>query len=208
MAKTTKKAARKKAPAKKKAAPRKTGAAAERGKIGDDAVTKATGKTWAQWFTGLDKAGCKGKDHKAIVAATGKVSSKTSGWWRQMVTVEYERARGLRKMHEKAGGFAVGGSRTLSAPIGKVYKAWTDKRMRNRWLADPDFTVRKATRDKSMRITWVDGKTSVNVYFWKKGAGKTLVTVDHVKLPAARDVKRLKLYWSDNLDALKALLSG
>ncbi|MHC4845830.1 MAG: SRPBCC family protein [Planctomycetota bacterium] len=200
-------AARRKTTPKKKAAP-KNKTAAQRGKISDDAVKSATGRSWAQWFAALDKAGCKGKDHKAIVAAVGKVSSKTSGWWRQMVTVEYERARGLRKLHEKAGGFAVGASRTLPVPIGKLYKAWSDDRTRERWLADTDIVIRKATREKSMRITWVDGKSSVNVYFWDKGPGKSQVTIDHEKLPSQRDVKRLKLYWSDNLDALKALLSG
>ncbi len=182
--------------------------AGERGKIGDAAVKQATGKSWPQWFTALDKASCKGKDHKTIVKATGKLAPETGGWWRQMVAVEYERERGLRKMNEKVGGFALGVSRTLPVPIGRLYKAWTDARTRKRWLADPAFTVRKSTPNKSMRITWVDGKTNLNVYFWVKGTAKSQVSVNHDKLRSKRDVERLRTYWRTNLDALAELLTG
>lgn len=144
----------------------------------------------------------------AVKAATCKVAPKTSGWWRQMVKVEYERARGLRKLNQKTDGFALSASRTLPVPIGTLYKAWSEARTRKRWLADPDYTLRKATRDKSLRITWVDGETNVNVYFWDKGAAKSQVSVNHDKLAGPRDVTRLKAYWRKNLDRLAALLKG
>lgn len=180
----------------------------ERGKIGNDAVKAATGKTWPVWFSALDKAGCKDQDHKMIVAATAKVAPGTGGWWCQMVAVEYERERGLRRMNEKTDGFALSVSRTLPVPISRLYKAWTDTRTRRRWLADPDYTLRKSTRNKSLRITWVDGKTNLNVYFWNKGAAKSQVSVNHDKIADKRDVQRLKSYWAESLDALKALMAG
>ena len=43
-------------------------------------------------------------------------------------------------------------------------------------------TIRKATPKKSLRVTWGDGRTSLNVSFQAKGAGKSQVVVQHVKL--------------------------
>src|SRR4051794_10771179 len=92
--------------------------------IGDDAVAAKTGKTWAQWYKLLDAAGCRTKTHREIVAV---VSEKydVGPWWRQMVTVGYERARGLRVKHQTAKGFSVSASKTVAVPIGKLYAAWT-----------------------------------------------------------------------------------
>ena len=76
--------------------------------------------------------------------------------------------------------------------------------MRARWLPDPQFTVRKATPGKSMRITWVDGRTSVEANFYAKGLGRSQVAVQHNKLPDAAAGKRMKAYWAEALEQLKA----
>jgi hypothetical protein len=55
-------------------------------------------------------------------------------------------------------------------PLARLYGAFSQKRLRERWLADVDLKIRTLTREKSMRITWEDD-TSVEVYF----TGGTLV---------------------------------
>src|ERR1700677_4604156 len=89
-------------------------------KISDEVVKAKTGKELDAWFRILDAAGAKKLPHKEI-AQYLRDKEKVPSWWSQMITVEYERARGLRKMFQKAGGtFAASASRTLGAPLGKV----------------------------------------------------------------------------------------
>ncbi len=173
--------------------------------VGDEAVKKATGKDWAEWCRVLDKAGAKELDHKGIVAILHK-EHDVGPWWGQMVTVGYEQARGLRKKHEKPDGFSVSGNKTVDAPIGALYDAWDDAKLRKRWLPDSNFTIRKATARKSMRITWVDGKTNLDVMFYAKGAQKSQVQVEHSKLASESAAERMKAYWKKVLGQLAEML--
>ena len=174
-------------------------------KVSDDAVQKATGKAWPQWFALLDKAGCATMSHKEIVAVVGKHYS--GGWWGQMVTVGYEQARGLRQKHQKTGGYSISGSKTIEAPLTHLYAAWADDAVRRVWLGPyAAFTVRKSTPGKSMRITWIDGASHVDANFYAKGPGKSLVQVEHGKLRSATEAKKWKQYWGRTLDKLKLTL--
>jgi uncharacterized protein YndB with AHSA1/START domain len=167
-------------------------------------VQAKTGKTWAAWFKVLDAAGCKKMNHQEIVAVLDKHG--VGPWWRQMVTVEYERSRGLRVKHETARGFSVSGSRTLAVDMSKLFQAWTDDDTRRQWLPEKGLTIRRSTANRSIRMTWSD-KTNVDVMFYKKGADKNQVTVQHDKLPDAKSAAKMKAFWAKRLDALKDLLN-
>ena len=52
-------------------------------------------------------------------------------WWQQMVTVTYEQARGLREMHQNPGGYQISVSRTINAPLSKLYKAFANDKARS-----------------------------------------------------------------------------
>lgn len=172
--------------------------------IGDAAVKAKTGKTWAQWFATLEKAGARGKSHKEIVALlAGKHG--LGPWWQQMVTVTYERHAGKRKLHEKPGGFEISRSRTLSAPVADVFEAWGDPRRRASWLPGDPPAIRKATENRSLRMTWPDG-TNVEVMLYLKGPQKTQVAVQHGRLASARAATKQKAYWGDALSRLAQLL--
>jgi len=80
-------------------------------------------------------------------------------------------------------------------PLARLYRAFHDARMRARWLPEVDLTVRTATREKSMRITWPD-RTSVVVGFERKGPAKSLVALQHGKLPDQAVATRVKQYWA------------
>jgi hypothetical protein len=178
------------------------------GGIGDEAVKKATGCDWKAWIGHLDKAGCATMTHKEIAGLVYERWPKIGGWWSQMVTVGYERARGLRAKHQVKGGWSVSSTKTIDVPVKSLFLAWKDPKKRAAWLADPRFTVRKATAPKSMRITWVDGKTNVDVGFYPKGARKSTVAVQHDKLASAKDVERKRAYWAKSLAKLKATIEG
>ena len=86
--------------------------------MSDAAVKARTGKDWAGWFATLDRGGAAALDHKGIVALLSD-SHGVTAWWRQMVAVEYERARGLRARHQTASGYSVAVSRTLATSLPK-----------------------------------------------------------------------------------------
>jgi uncharacterized protein YndB with AHSA1/START domain len=170
--------------------------------IGDDAVRKATGRSWAQWIAALDAAGAATRNHRAIVALVSGRLGLERPWWRQMVAVGYEQAKGLRAVHQRDGGFAANASRTIGAPAAAVFAAWENARRRAAWLPDP-LTIRKATAPKSLRITWSDG-THVDVEFTAKGRAKTQVAVEHSKLAGAAAVAASKAHWKEALARLAA----
>ncbi len=172
-------------------------------KIGDDAVKAATGKGWGEWFRILDRAGCRKMDHKQIVAVVSKQKGSRP-WWQQMVTVEYERARGLRKVHETTSGYQISRSKTVDVSLTTLFKAWKDPKSRSRWLDNSALTIRSATPNKYIRITWPDGKTNVEVNFYKTKSGKSQVTVQHNKLADANAAAKMKAYWGKQLDRLAA----
>jgi len=174
-------------------------------RVGDAAVAAKTGKTWPQWFKVLDRAGAAAWAHPAIARWLHEQQG-LSGWWSQMVTVGYEQARLGRAPHEKPGGFEIGASKTVAVPVSALFAAWHDPRKRGRWLADP-LTVTKATPGKSLRGQWADG-TRISVEFLVKGAGKSLVAVQHMKLKDAQAASRMKAYWAAALARLKGDVEG
>ncbi len=173
--------------------------------VGDDAVKKATGKTWAQWLRILDASGARSMSHQEIVAFLVKEHG-LAPWWRQMVTVGYEQASGLRQKHEKPDGFQVSRSKTIGVALTKAFVAWDNEGRRRAWLADPGLTIRKATRNKSLRTTWIDGKSSLEIFFSPKGATRTQVVVQHSKLKSAAASERMKRYWAEQLQRLESHL--
>jgi hypothetical protein len=173
----------------------------------DESVKERTGRVWAEWFRILDKAGAKKWPHKEIAAYLYE-KQKVSAWWAQMVSVGYEHERGLRDKFQNCNGeFSANSSRTFDVPMTKIYKAWTDEKLRRRWLPDARMEITTATPGKSLRAKW-DGDTRLSVYFNKKGAGKTQIAVDHMKLASSKECAKMKLYWGGALDRLQKLIDG
>ena len=175
--------------------------------MSDASVLRATGQNWADWFRRLDKAGAATLDHKAIVKTLGERHSVTS-WWRQMITVEYERARGLRMKHEKSDGtFTASASKAINAPVEKLFAAWTDAKKRTKWLPHATMQIRIGTANKSLSARWGPGPSKLTVGFLAKAPGKSLVQLDHNALPDLAAVGKIKTYWRAALERLKALLN-
>lgn len=173
-------------------------------KIGDDAVKAATGKGWDEWFRIIDRAGGRTMNHKQIVAIVSKQKGSRP-WWQQMVTVAYEQSRGLRKVHETTSGYQISRSKTVDVPLTTLFKAWKDPKSRGRWLGNTALTIRSTTPNKYIRITWPDGKTNVEVNFYKTKSGKSQVTVQHNKLVDAKAAAKMKAFWGKQLEQLAAI---
>jgi uncharacterized protein YndB with AHSA1/START domain len=175
--------------------------------ISDEAVKAKTGKTWDEWFGTLDAAGAQRLTHKEIVALLVQQHG-VAPWWRQMVTVTYEQARGLRAKHETPTGYQVSASRTLTVSDAQVFQAWKDSRARGRWLTGIDLTLRTSAPDKRLRFHVPADQSVVEVYLTAKGDAKTQVAIQHSRLPNAAAVKRQKAFWQSALSALQTCLEG
>jgi uncharacterized protein YndB with AHSA1/START domain len=175
-------------------------------KVGDEALRAKTGKAWEEWFAVLDAAGAADMGHTDTARYLHEEMG-VDGWWAQMVTVGYEQARGKRVKHQKADGYEVSASKTLAASLDTVFQAWQDDAVRGHWLSEPGVVVRKANPGKTMRLGWPD-KTLVAVYFTPKGEGKTAVQVQHGKLPDSDAAARMKSWWGEALERLRAELGS
>ena len=175
-----------------------------------EAVQKATSKLPEEWFSILDLAGAQQLTHKEI-AAMLRSKHDVSGWWSQHLTVEYERARGMRALYETPRGFQVSASKTIAAPVPRVYEAFANGELRERWLPAAPLTVRKDTPLKSIRAVWDDGPegaTTVNVNYYERGEDRSQITVQHSKLSDAAEVEARREYWKAAFERLDNLLTS
>src|SRR5918997_3056187 len=84
--------------------------------VSDAAVQRATGKSWDEWFALLDAWQGTTHSHTEIARHVHETFG-IDGWWAQSVTVGYERARGMRALHERPDGFSMNASKTFPVPV-------------------------------------------------------------------------------------------
>ena len=200
---------------KKKTSPAKAGhyrdkvpGYAEAAGMSDASVKEATGCNWERWVRTLDRAGAANKSHREIAKLVAFFG--TPSWWTQMVTVGYERIRGMREKGQlRDGAYQATKSRTFDVDVTQVYEAFASAYTRKRWLGSDgdDVAVQSATPPKRMRLSWPDG-TSVVVGFLAKGPTKSVAAVQHDKLPTRAAADAVKRAWGERFDRLSAVLSS
>ena len=170
----------------------------------DAAVKAKTGRDWAAWFELLDRSGAQKLKHKQITELlTGKHA--VPNWWSQMVTVEYERARGLRARHEKADGFSVSVSKTVATTLGNLYETTANGTKRSKWFPKGVFEPSSQTKGKYLRGAW--NKTArLEIGFYAKGPGKAQIALQVNKLPDQSSVDAELATWRAALAKLQTLL--
>ena len=174
----------------------------------DEAVRDATGRSYEDWFRLLDEADMSSRRHGEIAAALTDEQG-VDNWWAQTITVGYERARGLRPAHGGRDGlFSVSASKTLDVPVERLFEAFTDESVRERWLPGGGLRERTSQPGKSARFDWGDGQTRVNVGFYPKGDARSQVAVAHERIADAETAEEMKQHWRERLNALTALLEG
>lgn len=173
--------------------------------MSDASVREATGCNWERWVRTLDRADAATKSHREIAKLVAFFG--TPSWWTQMITVGYERIRGLRaRGQQRSGAFQATKSRTFDADVARVFDAFASASTRTRWLGG-DVAVRSATAPKRIRLAWPDG-TSVVVGFVAKGPAKSSAAIQHDKLAtraAAVDAKRA---WGERFDRLADIVTA
>jgi len=171
--------------------------------MSDAAVSLKTGKTWEQWFSVLDGAGAAGLAHRNIA---GMLSEKydVGPWWCQMVTVEYERARGLRQKHETATGYSVSVSKTIPCSVAALYRAAADARSRKKWFPEGVFEPSSQTKDKYLRGNW-NGGARLEIGFIEKGENKSQISIQIGKLARKSEVESERAAWKSALARLVPL---
>ena len=171
-------------------------------------VRRATGRGYAEWFDALDTWGAPGRPYGEIAGwLTG--THRISDWWAQKLIVEYEEARGLRPPGiRRDGTFEVGATKTVAVPVARLFAAFVDTDVRERWL--PAATMRQGTTqpERSVRFDWDDGPSRVVASFSAIGEAKSQVAVQHARLPDARTAGEMRAFWRDRVAALKALLES
>lgn len=170
--------------------------------MSDAAIKAKTGCTWERWTHALDYVGAHTWPHRKIADYVQK-TFKVPDWWTQTVTVGYERIKGIRAIGQRRdGSYEASKSKTFPVSLTRLYKSWSDGKLRAKWLPD-DLTIRSASPHKYMRIVWSDG-TLIQLVFTKKGESKSAVAVQHTKLPDRGSVTKLKAFWEERLKALGA----
>jgi hypothetical protein len=174
----------------------------------EESVLRNTGRPYRDWFALLDEWGAVDRPHGEIAAWLGSEFG-VPGWWCQNVTVEYERARGLRPLRgDRDGTYNVSASRTVAVPAERLYVAFVEPALRERWLPGGELRERTSQPARSARFDWGDGGTRVIATFEAKGEVKSTVALSHERIAESDEADRLKAFWRERLGALKAMLEA
>lgn len=173
----------------------------------DAAMRKATGRSHAEWFALLDAWGATGHTHTEI-AEWLATTHGVPGWWRQSITVDYERARGMRGKHQMSDGFSVSVTRTVGVTGERALAVFTDEAIRDRWLPGAPMQPRPTQARLTARFDWADPASRVVVTIVPRGADRSTVAVSHERLPDAVVAERFKASWRDWLGDLNVFLEG
>ena len=171
----------------------------------DAAVRRATGKSWDEWFALLDAWQGTKHNHTEIARHVHETYG-IDGWWAQSVTVGYERARGMRALHQRPDGFSMNASKTFPVSVERLFAAFVEQDERDRWLEAVELRPRTSQPQKSARFDVLPGETRLAVAFVAKGPQKAAAQLQQDRLASAEDVARWKALWKEQLDLLADFL--
>ena len=121
----------------------------------DEAIRQRTGRGWEEWFDRLDEWGAAERPHREIARwVAAQLGIEPLAWNAQAIAGSYELARGLREVGEKPDGFAITASTTVAVPVERLYEAFVDESIRERWLPEGRLHERTATEPRSARFDW------------------------------------------------------
>ena len=193
------------------------------------ATLEATGRDLSSWLEVLDAAGAAELSHKEIVAHLEREHPEvSSGWWRQSIAVDYERARGRRAVGQTAdAGFQVGVQRTIPADAERAWELITSRP--DLWLGEgaavtfekgepyevsgaqgPQASgeVRVVKPGDRLRMTWQPSGWSepatLQLALSETKTGKTAINVHLEKLPDGDAREEMKRRWREALERIAA----
>jgi hypothetical protein len=173
--------------------------------VSDATVQRATGKSWDEWFALLDAWQGTTHNHTEIARHVHETYG-IDGWWAQSVTVGYERARGMRALHERPDGFSMNASKTFPVPVERLFAAFVEQDERERWLEGIELRNRTSQPNKSARFDVLPEDGRLAVTFVSKGPHKAAAQLQQERLTSAEEVARWKALWKEQLAHLAACL--
>jgi hypothetical protein len=175
--------------------------------MSDVAIARGTGKSWDEWFALLDAWGAASRNHTEIARYVGEAYG-IDGWWAQGVTVGYERARGMRSMHERPDGFSMNASKTFAVPLERLFSALVEEDERAQWLDGIELRLRTSQPQRSARFDVLPADMRLSANFQTRGDAKASVQLQMERLPQAEDVTTWKSIWKRQLDRLATYLAA
>ena len=172
--------------------------------VSAESMRRATGKDHAEWFAILDAWDATEHTHTEI-SRWLRDAQGVPGWWDQSVTVDYERARGMRRRHEMPDGFTVSATKTIATSVEAALASFTDPVRRAEWLPAAPLRQRPTRAARAARFDWAEPASRVVVGVVPHGE-KIQVSVAHEQVPSAAQAAELKAMWRERLAVLKARL--
>lgn len=196
-------------------------------RVSDESMIRATGKTSAEWYALFDADHGELWSHAERIGFTRRHGVE-AGWWQQVITVNYERARGLRLLGEaKGSGFEFGLSRTFPVSPEKVWQALTTGVGLEAWAGDGvEVELRKGAHQdlKGVRIEVRALTIGIRLRLVVKSPGvpprtfqmsvvpgvegKTSVRFHEENLPGVAARKRADRKWNEIMDEVESILSA
>jgi hypothetical protein len=175
----------------------------------DETIRERTGRGWEEWFDLLDEWGAADKSHREIARwLAGQQGIHPLAWNAQAIAGSYERARRGRQVGEHEDGFTVTASKTVAVPVERLYDAFVDASLRERWLPGGDLRERTATKPRSARFDWGEDGTRVHVAFAAKGEERSTAALQHERLADAAEAERMRAFWRERVAGLKEVLEA
>lgn len=196
-------------------------------RISTEAVKKATGKSWGEWFAVLDKERASEMPHKEIVRLLREKGYMENSWWCQTVAGEYEKARGRRVVGETlSAGFEIGVQRTVAVSPQQAWEFISRPAGIEIWLgAVPGLQltggqsyqttdgargeIRSMNPGRSLRLTWQpahrQSPSTLQVRI-VPAAKKTSIRFHQEKLAGEREREQMHRHWQQVLIRLQAEL--
>jgi hypothetical protein len=174
----------------------------------DEPLHGPTSRTWSDWVRVLDEWGARDRPHTEIARWLGDEMG-VPPWWTQDITVRYEKHIGRRVLGQRGSTFSATATKTIAVAPDVARAAWVDEPARLAWLPDVRLAQRPNRVKIAARFDVNDADGRVIVSFEPKASGaKTLVAIEHEKLPDEAAAKRWTTFWRERLVALKAALEA
>lgn len=171
-------------------------AAPNREQIADETILAKTGRTRAEWHAILDAFDCAKHGHKASAKHLMEAHGVTA-WYAQSLTVDYERARGIREVGKRSDGkYGVSVTRTLPIDVAALWDAWAE-------VVAPELPEphRTSPRERlQYRCADHTPPSEILVEFRDKGAMKATIAVSHDRLPDREACERMRDLWRARLE--------
>lgn len=187
--------------------------------INDASCKAATGKTLSEWFAELDSFDGIAKGRRESV--NHMFAQTKDAWWPTTIYVEYEAKNGIKKKDGLAEGYTICVTKTISAPVDKVYGTWAGNFGEmfgdggSQELSEGGSiqcgagckgTFTRIRANKDLRFTWEHSGCSapmtVDVMF-QDNKGKTLMNVMTSRIQTRGEADGLRNAWAGFLTKLK-----